>query len=77
MGHPPRKSGASKVGHPSARQLQLKSKSKSALDPDGVLQGCGDGGDMFVHEGFAFGFDHDAGEFLGAGIAHDDATIAV
>jgi len=41
------------------------------------LQGGGDGVDVFMHEGIAFGFDHDAGEFLGAGVADDDAAVAV
>ncbi len=29
---------------------------------------------MVAHEGFGFGFDHDAGEGFGAGVADDDAA---
>jgi len=42
-----------------------------------VLDGVGDGRGEGVHEGFGFGFDHDAGESFGAGVADDDASVAV
>ncbi len=46
-------------------------------DAEVVLDGVGDGSGEGVHEGFGFGFDHDAGESFGAGVADDDASVAV
>src|ERR1017187_10387632 len=39
-----------------------------------VVDGLGDGGGVVAHLGFAFGFDHDAGEGFGAGVADDYAA---
>ncbi len=42
---------------------------------DGGTEGAGEGLGEALDVGVAFGFDHDAGELFGAGIAQDDAAI--
>jgi len=45
------------------------------LGADGGTEGVGEGLAEALDVGFVFGFDHDTGELLGAGIAKDDAAI--
>ena len=42
---------------------------------DGGAEGVGEGLAEAVDVGFVFGFDHDAGELLRAGIAKHDAAV--
>ena len=46
-----------------------------ALRADGGAEGVGEGLAEALDVGFVFGFDHDAGELLGAGVTEDDAAI--
>ena len=45
-----------------------------ALHAEFGADGVGDGVGVALHGGFVFGFDHDAGQRLGAGVADDDAA---
>ena len=45
------------------------------LGADGGAKGVGERLGETLDVGVVFGFDHDAGELLGAGIAQDDAAI--
>src|ERR1700693_341317 len=45
------------------------------LRADRGTEGVGEGLAEALDVGFAFGFDHDAGELLGAGVAKDDPAI--
>jgi hypothetical protein len=45
------------------------------LRTDGGAEGVGEGLAEALDVGFVFGFDHDAGELLGAGVAKDDPAI--
>jgi hypothetical protein len=45
------------------------------LSADGGAEGVGQGLAEALDVGVVFGFDHDAGELLRAGIAEDDAAV--
>src|SRR5882762_503516 len=58
------------------RRLQERNQSLTAyLRADGGALGVGEGLGEALDVGFVFGFDHDAGALLGAGVAKDDAAI--
>jgi len=52
-----------------------RSAEKKRLSADGGAKGVGEGLAEALDVGFVFGFDHDAGELLGAGVTEDDAAI--
>src|SRR6266576_1984583 len=48
---------------------------EAKLSADGGAQGVGEGLAEALDVGIVFGFDHNAGELLGAGVAKDDAAV--
>jgi hypothetical protein len=68
-----------------SREYPATAQGQGQRGPDGnrdepaprskVLRAVGEGLAEALDVGFAFGFDHDAGELLGAGVAKDDPAI--
>src|SRR5260370_37432162 len=56
-------------------QMRRTGLCRPNLRADGGAEGVGEGLGEAVDIGFVFGFDHDAGELLGARVAKDDAAV--
>ena len=67
----------------SAHGKQVSKRANSEVGPyngdqlgaDGGTEGGGDGLGEALDVGIVFGFDHDAGELFGAGVAKNDAAV--
>src|SRR5258708_21765830 len=68
-----RKAGPTTAGE--VRRLWSQVCSGLRSGADGGAEGGGDGVGEALDVGIVFGFDHDAGELLGAGIAEDNAAV--
>src|SRR6266480_3222247 len=68
-------SGSARLTTPSQPTGSISSLRWWRLRADGRAEGVGQGLAEALDVGIVFGFDHDAGELLGAGVAKDDAAI--